>query len=195
MRSHRSLIFQCETDLKARCFACQCVHVENEYAYKNTCATASSEQTRIVRAVYNVASTVMSTRGHATQIGALSPSVRRTRAAPKYWADGNIDVDLNVCDSCMSAHSRVRGLPRVVSNIAPYCVAVRATAPIRRSPIVPGSRSPDEAMMIAAGAVAYLSAITFSGWPVQRCPGNSQQVYAFAATEKCGGMAPRRQLL
>jgi hypothetical protein len=47
-----------------------------------------------------------------------SPSVRRKRATPRYWADGNTDVDLNVRDLSMSAGSRAPRLPRAVSNIA-----------------------------------------------------------------------------
>ena len=44
--------------------------------------------------------------------------MRIRRVTPRNCADGNIDVDLNVRDLSMSAGSRARRLPRVVSKIA-----------------------------------------------------------------------------
>jgi len=53
--------------------------------------------------VHKVASAVMNVSGRATQIGALIFQVREEGARPRDWADGNIDVDLNVRGLHMAA--------------------------------------------------------------------------------------------
>ncbi|MEA3178225.1 MAG: hypothetical protein QOI59_1748 [Gammaproteobacteria bacterium] len=49
----------------------------------------------------------MNVSGRATQIGALICQVCEESARPRGWADGNIDVDLNVRDLHMAACPRL----------------------------------------------------------------------------------------
>jgi hypothetical protein len=104
-------------------FVCHCIQVDNNLCvYQHVCNSSFRTNVDCAHGLQRREHRYERPLTCHADWYADSPSVRRRRATPRDWADGNIDVDMdvdmNVRDLSMSAGSRTRRLPRAVSDIA-----------------------------------------------------------------------------